>query len=174
MDSAAPTGRQVPANAAEARRRLEEGNDSFAGFLTAAHDSARRPAAAALRRSPGMLGTSIILDAALTASILREEFGEPTTDRRILFGVYDLGCRRVQVHLPDAKGEAGATRLLEAPASRDDLGRFAAEVVEGRWSANSWRAEALQEFAGGSATSPERQRRDSTAGTPGSWRFAPR
>jgi carbonic anhydrase len=89
-------------------------------------DVSRRP-----NYREALIDTSIILNAALTASILREEFGDPAVDRRILFGVYDLGCRRVQVHLPDAKGEAGATRLLEAPTSRDDFRRFAGEVVGG-------------------------------------------
>lgn len=86
----------------------------------------RRPAYRA-----ALIDTAVILNAALTASILREEFGDPAVDRRVLFGVYDLGCRRVQVPLPDPKGEAGAARLLEAPMGRADFHRFAEEVAGG-------------------------------------------
>jgi hypothetical protein len=59
------------------------------------------------------------------------EFGSQSADRCILFGVYDLGCRRVQVHLSDLKGEAGATRLLAARTSREDFSRFTGEIVQG-------------------------------------------
>src|SRR5262245_52113317 len=34
---------------------------------------------------------AVILNAALTASILREEFGDPARGLRVVFGVYDLG-----------------------------------------------------------------------------------
>src|SRR5215472_2102399 len=41
FDSAAQSSRQAPADSAEAWRRLEEGNSSFASLLTDAHDDAR-------------------------------------------------------------------------------------------------------------------------------------
>jgi carbonic anhydrase len=73
---------------------------------------------------------AVVLNAALTASILREEFAEPDRGLRFLFGVYDLGTRRVQV--PHAHADEGGrgVRLIDAPASRDEFRQMATQVAE--------------------------------------------
>lgn len=84
-------------------------------------------------RRPGyraaLIETAVIFNAGLTASILHEEFARPDADRRIVFGVYDLGSRRVHVPLASQAADAPAVRLLDAPACRDAFRRFAADVV---------------------------------------------
>jgi carbonic anhydrase len=84
-------------------------------------------------RQPGyraaLTECAVVLNAALTASILREEFGDPAKDRRIVFGVYDLGSRRVLVPLPAPEGGAAGMRLMEAPASREGFRQFAFQVA---------------------------------------------
>ena len=44
-----------------------------------------------------LIECSVIFNAALMASILGKTFGDPMEDRRVVFGVYDLGTRRVHV-----------------------------------------------------------------------------
>jgi carbonic anhydrase len=69
---------------------------------------------------------SVVLNAALTASILREEFDDPSKGLRVVFGVYDLRSRRVQV--PQVEGDPGV-RLVNAPANQDEFRQLAAQVV---------------------------------------------
>jgi carbonic anhydrase len=71
---------------------------------------------------------AVILNAALTASILREEFAEVAKGLRVVFGVYDLGTRRVQV--PQAVAEEDApVRLIDAPTNLDEFREMAGQVV---------------------------------------------
>jgi carbonic anhydrase len=84
-------------------------------------------------RHPGyraaLIECAVTLNAALKASILRGEFGEPTKDRGIVFGVYDLGSRRVHVPLPGPEGEDPGIRLVEAPANREAFRQLGAQVA---------------------------------------------
>jgi carbonic anhydrase len=84
-------------------------------------------------RQPGyraaLIECAVILNAALKASILREQFGDPAQDRRIVFGVYDLGSRRVQVPVPAPEGGGPGIGLVEAPTSREGYLQFAAQVA---------------------------------------------
>jgi carbonic anhydrase len=75
-----------------------------------------------------LIETGVVLNAALTASILQEEFGDPAKDLRVVFGVYDLGSRRVSVPLAGPEGD-GDVRLVQAPGSRDEFRQLAAQVV---------------------------------------------
>jgi carbonic anhydrase len=83
-------------------------------------------------RRPGyraaLIECAVVINAALKASILRSAFAGPAQDRRFVFGVYDLATRRVGV--PLAAGDA-ASRLVEAPASRDEFRRFAGAAAGG-------------------------------------------
>jgi carbonic anhydrase len=74
---------------------------------------------------------AVILNAALTASILRAEFDDLAGKLGVVFGVYDLGSRRVQV--PLASSDAGnlGVRLVEAPASHDEFLQLANRVMNG-------------------------------------------
>ena len=63
------------------------------------------------------------------ASILKSEFGDPTKDRRVVFGVYDLGSRRVHVSVPSDDGSGPAIRLMEAPMGREEFRQFAFQVA---------------------------------------------
>jgi carbonic anhydrase len=83
-------------------------------------DVVRRPG---YRRA--LIESAVILNAALKASILRATFDKPATDRRIVFGVYDLASRRV--HVPGPGPEGGG--LVEAPTDRESFLRLAAQVV---------------------------------------------
>jgi carbonic anhydrase len=75
-----------------------------------------------------LIESSVIINAALMASILRSEFEEPTEDRRTVFGVYDLASRRVHVPIvPD--GDSESIRLLEAPVGRAEFRQFAFQVA---------------------------------------------
>jgi carbonic anhydrase len=76
-----------------------------------------------------LIECSVIFNAALTASILRETFGGPTKERRVVFGVYDLSSRRVHVPLSPQEGTEPVVGLQEAPAAREELREFAARVV---------------------------------------------
>src|SRR5262245_51914208 len=76
-----------------------------------------------------LIETSVVINAALMASILREEFGGPEKGLGVVFGVYDLGSRRVQVPLL-APGDADAgVGLMEAPASGEEFRQLASRVV---------------------------------------------
>lgn len=81
------------------------------------------------RYRAGLIECSVLINAALTASILRSEFGDPTKDRRVVFGVYDLASRRVHASLPSEDGSGPAIRLMEAPMGRDEFRQFALQVA---------------------------------------------
>jgi carbonic anhydrase len=73
---------------------------------------------------------SVVMNAALMASILKSEFDDAAgQDRRIVFGVYDLASRRVHVSLPPEDGDDPAIRLMEAPIGRDEFREFAFNVA---------------------------------------------
>jgi len=72
---------------------------------------------------------SVVINAALTASMLRGEFGDGAKGRRVVFGVYDLATRRVNVPLSPAEESEPPVRLLDAPNGREELRRFATHVV---------------------------------------------
>lgn len=74
---------------------------------------------------------SVIVNAALTASILGSEFGGAGAGVRVVFGVYDLASRRVNVPLSPSKGSEPAVGLLDAPEGREDFRRFASRVANG-------------------------------------------
>jgi carbonic anhydrase len=84
-------------------------------------------------RQPGyraaLTECAVILNAALKASILREHFGDPAKDRRIVFGVYDLGSRRVHVPVPAPEGGGPGIGLMDAPASREGFLQFAGQLA---------------------------------------------
>src|SRR5262249_28648319 len=76
-----------------------------------------------------LIESAVVLNAALTASILREEFARPPKAMGVVFGVYDLASRRVHVPLTASdEGDAGVA-LVEAPASQDEFRQLAAKVV---------------------------------------------
>jgi carbonic anhydrase len=75
-----------------------------------------------------LIECAVVLNAALSASILRAEFDEPGAPGAV-FGVYDLGTRRVQVPLAPSDGGAPGVCLVEAPASREEFRQLAARVV---------------------------------------------
>jgi carbonic anhydrase len=76
-----------------------------------------------------LIECAVVLNAALTASILREEFCEPAKPLQAVFGVYDLGSRRVGVPLAATEdGEAGI-RLVEAPSGQGEFRELAAHVT---------------------------------------------
>lgn len=75
-----------------------------------------------------LIECAVVLNAALTASILHAEFAAPARDLRVVFGVYDLGSRRVQVPLASAGG-AAHPGLLEAPSGLDEFRALGARLV---------------------------------------------
>jgi carbonic anhydrase len=76
-----------------------------------------------------LIECAVVLNAALSASILRAEFDDPAKGLRVVFGVYDLGSRRVQVPLGAPGGGDSGVGLVEAPASLDEFRQLAARVV---------------------------------------------
>ena len=76
-----------------------------------------------------LIECSVVMNAALMASILRSEFDDSSQDRRIVFGVYDLASRRVHVSLPPEDGNLPGIRLMNAPVGRDEFREFAAQVA---------------------------------------------
>lgn len=77
-----------------------------------------------------LIECGVALNAALSASILRAEFDKPGKDLRVVFGVYDLQSRRVQVPLPSANEEEASVCLLEAPANQKEFQRLAVQVAQ--------------------------------------------
>jgi carbonic anhydrase len=71
---------------------------------------------------------AVVLNAALTASILRAEFDDAGA-LEVVFGVYDLCTRRVQVPLVPSGDRAADVCLVEAPTSDDEFRQLAARVV---------------------------------------------
>jgi carbonic anhydrase len=76
-----------------------------------------------------LIECSVILNAAMTASMLREEIGDLGKELRFVFGVYDLATRRVHVPLTSAEEVEPAARLLDAPEEREEFSRFALRVA---------------------------------------------
>jgi carbonic anhydrase len=73
---------------------------------------------------------SVVINAALTASIVREELGGAAKGLRVVLGIYDLASRRVNVPLAPTSEEAEPSpRLLEAPNGREALRQFASQVA---------------------------------------------
>jgi carbonic anhydrase len=97
-----------------------------AGVLAArwGEDVVRRPGYRA-----ALTQCAVVLNAALTASILREEFADPAQDRRFVFGVYDLGTRRVQVPLAGPDGTGCDVCLADAPADREAFAELDRQVA---------------------------------------------
>jgi len=75
-----------------------------------------------------LIEVSSVFNAAIAASILRQEFSEPGVDRKVVFAVYDLATRRVQVPHPGDEVES-VIRLLEPQTEPKAVTRFATEVV---------------------------------------------
>ncbi|HEU4386202.1 MAG TPA: carbonic anhydrase [Blastocatellia bacterium] len=76
-----------------------------------------------------LIETSVTINAALMASILKSEFHDPAEDRRIVFGVYDLASRRVHVPVPPEEGNEPVVRLMEAPTTPAEFREFAFQVA---------------------------------------------
>ena len=74
-----------------------------------------------------LIECSVVMNAALMASILRSQFDDLSEDRRIVFGVYDLASHRVHVSLPPENEPA--IRLMEAPMGREQFREFAFQVA---------------------------------------------
>jgi carbonic anhydrase len=70
-----------------------------------------------------LIETSVIVNAALMASILRKEFGEV----RSVCGMYDLGTRCV--HVPRSANVENEIGLMDAPSGVEEFRRFASEVA---------------------------------------------
>lgn len=84
-------------------------------------------------RLPGyraaLVECSVVINAALTASMLRSEFGDSAKGLRVVFGVYDLTSHLVNVPVsPDEEGEPPA-RLPDAPEGREQFLQFASRVA---------------------------------------------
>jgi carbonic anhydrase len=86
---------------------------------------ARRPAYRA-----ALIECAVVLNAALKASILHAEYHSSGKPLGVVFGVYDLGTRRVQVPVAAVGGDPNA-HLVAAPANRDEFRQLAAQVVDG-------------------------------------------
>jgi carbonic anhydrase len=76
-----------------------------------------------------LIESSIIMNAALTASILQAEFGNSKSDLRVVFGVYDLGTRRVHVPLTTETKSEPEINLLDAPVGPNAFRAFAEQVI---------------------------------------------
>ena len=76
-----------------------------------------------------LIEISVILNAALTASILKQEFCRPPSECKTVFGIYDLSSRHVHVPLSAAATKERATKLIEAPVSQEEFRKFASKVV---------------------------------------------
>jgi carbonic anhydrase len=76
-----------------------------------------------------LIECSVVINAALIASILRTEFWFEAKNRSFVFGVYDLDSRRVHVSLPPEDGDKPVIRLMEAPMGKQQFREFAFEVA---------------------------------------------
>jgi len=73
---------------------------------------------------------SVFINAALTASIVREELGPAAKGLPVILGVYDLASRLVHVPLaPTSEEGEPPPHLLEAPHGREALKLFASQVA---------------------------------------------
>ncbi|MBK7976525.1 MAG: hypothetical protein IPK07_25730 [Deltaproteobacteria bacterium] len=75
-----------------------------------------------------LIETAVAINAALMASILRENFAVAGADLRAVFGVYDLASRRV--HVPSAAAAGEPAVLLEAPTGQEEFRAMALRIVE--------------------------------------------
>lgn len=76
-----------------------------------------------------LIECSVITNAAMTASTLRGEIVGSGKGLRVVFGVYDLTTRRVQVPLTSAEGGEPSARLPDAPEGHEEFSRFALRVA---------------------------------------------
>lgn len=76
-----------------------------------------------------LIECSVVVNAALIASILRESFGAPTKGRRVVFGVYDLATRRVHVPLLPDDGAEPVVGLRTPPDTAEEIQQFAPQVA---------------------------------------------
>jgi len=76
-----------------------------------------------------LIECSALINAALMASILKSEFGDPTKDLRVVFGVYDLATHRVHTSLSPEEGLEPAIRLMNAPMGRTAFQQFAFQLA---------------------------------------------
>src|ERR1044072_4839010 len=75
---------------------------------------------------------SVVLNAALTASMLRGEFGDEAKGLRVVFGVYDLASRQVNVPLSSAEESEPPARLPAPPNGRRATRQFSSPPGETR------------------------------------------
>jgi len=76
-----------------------------------------------------LIELAVAVNAGLKAMILLHQFGDPAKDLRIVFGVYDLGSRRVNVPLASSAQGGSPTCLMDAPMNRERFDQFAADVA---------------------------------------------
>jgi carbonic anhydrase len=76
-----------------------------------------------------LIECSVVFNAVFMASILGKTFDEPEVDRRVVFGVYDLGTRRVHVPLSPGRGKEPIIGLHEALSTREELRELAVQVA---------------------------------------------
>jgi carbonic anhydrase len=76
-----------------------------------------------------LIECSVVMNAALMASILKSEFDDPAKDRQIVFGVYDLASHRVHVPLSREAENEPANCLMEAPMGREQFRDFAFQLA---------------------------------------------
>ncbi|MFO0809981.1 MAG: carbonic anhydrase [Gemmataceae bacterium] len=79
-----------------------------------------------------LIEAAVVVNAALVAATLYEEFVRPNHDLRVVFGVFDLATRRVQVPLATKDGHAAGVRLLDAPTDREDFRALALALADGQ------------------------------------------
>jgi carbonic anhydrase len=77
-----------------------------------------------------LIETAVVLNAAMKASILRAEFNDTAKPLGVVFGVYDLGSRHVQVPLASSDDDNDrSVHLVDAPTSREGFQQLAGQVV---------------------------------------------
>jgi carbonic anhydrase len=77
-----------------------------------------------------LIECAVVFNAAMTAAILQQSFGPATHDRRVVYGVYDLGSRRVHVPLSAGEGGEPVVGLHTPPVTDDEFRQFASDVVK--------------------------------------------
>jgi carbonic anhydrase len=86
-----------------------------------------------LAKLPGyraaLIECSVILNAAMTASMIGSEVRNSAKGIRVVFGVYDLATRRVHVPLTTTERDETSARLLDAPEEHEEFSRFALRVA---------------------------------------------
>ncbi len=76
-----------------------------------------------------LIECSAVFNAALSALILKASFESPSSDRRVVFGVYDLESRRVHVPLSPKEETPPTIGLEEAPEGRERFQEWASRVA---------------------------------------------